>query len=260
MTDLANLSQPSGALTMKRRRGGLTAAVVLVLLSGCAASGQPSMAANSPLASKAASPSSAASVAPSGPRTYTTHSFLVGMSVTISDKDWVVNYDGEIEFKLVLADHPGSAIFFWLDPLAYDMDHVAGHPATPADVLSYLKSNPNLVISGGTTRTIGDGIDALSFDLDLSASAPKENPGCPGPCYSYFFLNDSQGGSSFGTGLGEPVRLYLASIGSGNTSHVFAIALDNQDPPDTAGWTELTAKADSVLATVRLPDPLPPSN
>jgi hypothetical protein len=245
---------------MKKRRGGLTAAVVLVLLSGCATSGQPSVAANSPLASKAASPSAAASAAPSGPRTYTTQQFLVGMSVTVSDNDWIVNYDGEIEFKLVLADHPGAAVFFWLDPLAYDGDHVVGHPGTPAEVLSYLKSNPNLVISGETTRTIGDGIDALSFDLDLSASAPKEDPSCPTTCYSYFFLNDSQGGSSFGTGLGEPVRMYLASIGSGSTSHVFAIALDNQDPPDTAGWTELTAKADSVLATVRLPDPLPPSS
>jgi hypothetical protein len=245
---------------MKRRRGGLTAAVVLVLLSGCGASGQPSVAANSPMASNAMSPSAGVSVAPSGPRTYTTQQFLVGMSVTVSEDDWDINFDGEIEFKLVLADHPGAAIFFWLDPLAYDTDHVAGELGTAADLLSYLKSNPNLVISGETTRTIGDGIDALSFDLDLSASAPKEDPSCPTTCYSYFFLNDSQGGSSFGTGLGEPVRMYLASIGSGSTSHVFAIALDNQDPPDTAGWTELTAKADSVLATVRLPDPLPSSS
>ena len=245
---------------MKKRRGGLTVAVVLVLLSGCAASGQPSVAANSPMASNAMSPSSGVSVAPSGPRTYTTHSFLAGMSVTISDSDWKVEFDGDGEFKLHLADHPGAVIFFWLDPIAYDTDHVAGHPATPADVLSYLKSNPNLVITGETTRPIGDGIDALSFDLDLSASAPKEDPSCPGPCYSYLFLNDSSGGFSFGTGLGEPVRMYIASIGSGTTSHVFAIALDNQDPPDTAGWTELTAKADSVLATVRLPDPLPPSS
>jgi len=245
---------------MKKRRGGLTAAVVLVLLCGCAASDEPSVTANSPLASTGASPSAAASVAPSGPRTYTTQRFLAGMSVTVSDKDWSINYDGEIEFKLVLADHPGAAVFFWLDPIAYDSDHVAGHPGTPAEVLSYLKSNPNLVISGETTRTIGDGIDALSFDLDLSASAPKEDPSCPTTCYSYFYLNDSQGGSSFGTGLGEPVRMYVASIGSGSTSHVFVIALDNQDPSDTAGWTELTAKADGVLATVRLPDPLPPSS
>jgi hypothetical protein len=239
---------------MKQRRGGLVAAVVLVLLSGCAASGQPSVAANSPLASNAASPS------PSGPPTYTTHTFLPGMSVTVSEDDWDINFDGEIEFKLVLADHPGAAIFFWLDPLAYDTDHVAGELGTAADLLSYLKSNPNLVISGETTRTIGDGIQALSFDLDLTAGAPQENPECSGPCYSYFFLRDSQGGSSFGTGLGEPVRIYLADIGSGDTAHLFAVALDNQDPPDAAGWTELMAKADGALATLRLPDPLPPSS
>lgn len=244
---------------MTRRLGGLTAAVVLVLLSGCAASGQPSVAANSAVASIGASPSTAVSVAPS-PHTYTTHSFLVGMNVTFSDNDWQVEFDGDGEFKLHLTDHTGAVIFFWLDPIAYDSDHAVGHPTTPADVLSYLKSNPNLVISGETTRPVGDGIDALSFDLDVSASAPKEDPSCSGPCYSYFFVNDSSGGFSFGTGLGEPVRMYIASIGSGATSHVFVIALDNQNPLDTAGWTELIAKADGVLATVRLPDPLPPSS
>jgi hypothetical protein len=124
--------------------------------------------------------------------------------------------------------------------------------------LSYLKSNPNHHLSGETNRTIYDGIEGLCYDLDLSSSAPKEDPSCPTPCYSYFFLNDSSGGFSFGTGLGEPVRIYLATVGSRDTTHLFAIALDNQNPTDAAGWTELTAKADGVLATVRLPDPLPP--
>jgi hypothetical protein len=180
------------------------------------------------------------------------------MGVTFSDNDWKAEFDGEGEFKLHLADHPGAVIFFWLDPIAYDSNHVAGELGTAAELLSYLKSNPNLVISGETTRTIDDGIEAMSFDLDLSSSAPKEDPSCPTPCYSYFFLNDSSGGFSFGTGLGEPVRIYLATVGSRDTTHLFAIALDNQNPTDAAGWTELTAKADGVLATVRLPDPLPP--
>ena len=181
------------------------------------------------------------------------------MSVTFADNEWEVEFDGEGEFKLHLAEHPGSVIFFWLDPIAYDTDHVAGELGTAAELLSYLKGNPNLVIGGETTRAIDDGIEAMSFDLDLSSTAPKDDPGCPTPCYSYFFLNDSSGGFSFGTGLGEPVRIYLATVGSGDATHIFAIALDNQNPTDTAGWTALTAKADGVLATVRLPDRLAPA-
>jgi hypothetical protein len=49
-----------------------------------------------------------------------TQQFLVGMGVTFSDNDWKAEFDGEGEFKLHLADHPGAVIFFWLDPIAYD--------------------------------------------------------------------------------------------------------------------------------------------
>jgi hypothetical protein len=197
--------------------------------------------------------------------TQTTRAFLPGMTITLDDTRWIGTLDSPWAFVIRLAEHPGATMLLWLDPSAIDGDRlIPGASDTPVALLRLLKSNPNLVISGETTRTIADGIEALSFDLDLSENAPRVDPSCAlrnkttygrSPCYSYF----SNGGAPFGTAKGEPVRMYLAEIGDEGTRHILLVILDNADAADAAGWTQLTAAADGILASLRLPDTLPPS-
>jgi hypothetical protein len=203
--------------------------------------------------------------------THTTQAFLAGMTITVPDGRWISTLDSPWDFVLRLVDHPGATMWFDLDPSASDGDRIIpGASDTPASLLSRLKSNPNLIISGETNRTLDDGIEALSFDLDLSESAPPVGPTCaltskantfngkggrPPSCYSYLIMT----GLPFGSAKGEPVRMYLAQIGDEGTRHILLVILDNADAADAAGWTQLTAAADGILASLRLPDTLPPS-
>jgi hypothetical protein len=198
--------------------------------------------------------------------TYTTRAFLPGMMITVPDGRWVSTLDVPWAFTLRLADHPAATMYFDLDPAATDGERVL--PAdTPSGLLSRFKSNSNLVISSVTNRTIGDGIAAQSFGVDLSDRAPHVDPSCaltskahpfsgrqrPLSCYSYFTL----GGQLYGSAKGEPVMMYLAQIGGQGTRHILLVILDNLDPSDSAGWTQLVPAADEVLATIKLPVRLP---
>jgi hypothetical protein len=196
--------------------------------------------------------------------TQTTRAFLPGMTITLDDTRWIGTVDGPWAFVIRLADHPGATMLLWLDPSAIDGDRlILGASDTPVALLRLLTSNPNLVIGGETMRTIGDGIEALSFDLDLSENAPRVDPSCALrnktaygrglECYSYL----SNGGAPFGTARGEPVRMYLAQIGDEGTRHILLVILDNQDPEDVEGWTQLVAAAERALPTLRLPARLP---
>jgi hypothetical protein len=91
--------------------------------------------------------------------------------------------------------------------------------------LGWLKSNPRLVVRDQTKRTLDDGLQALSFDLDLSATASTEDPSCPTLCYSYLSVNEPT--EPYGTAKGERAYMYLTTIGSGATSHILLIVLDN---------------------------------
>jgi hypothetical protein len=89
--------------------------------------------------------------------------------------------------------------------------------------------------------TIGGKFPAIQLDLDTTATAPKCDPGCPGPCLDYFLLRGGGTTDTYGTGRGELVRLYIAQVGS----HVLIAGLDtlnkgsfNRLTPDTAAMME----------------------
>lgn len=215
-----------------------------LLLTACAASVTPS-------ASLPPAGSDGASSPSPGPTTFVTQAFLPGTVFTLPSDPPISVKDTDVELALRLADHPTAAMYLWLDPTAYDSDHeVAGVADTPASLLAWLQSNPNLVISDVSTRTIDDEIQAQRLSLDLSDSAPKEDPTCPAACYSYFLVSD--GLENFGTGTGEPVQLYLATIGTGETSHLLLIVLVDGDPADAEGWAQLTGASTGMLNSLRL--------
>jgi hypothetical protein len=201
------------------------------------------------------------------PGKHATTLFLPGMTVTLPDDNWWSSEDSSGEFNLRLRAHPGAAVFFWIDPIPV-RDHilVGGVPNTPAGILNWMRGDDYLDISPVQTRTIGSGLKALSIVLDVTKLAPQEAPECDAPCIDYFRFTDRNTSRyvvtydfTYGTGLGEPTRLYLATIGTGNSTHTLVVSVDEQDPSDRDSFSLLEAGATKILSTLQLPSRLPTS-
>jgi hypothetical protein len=172
-----------------------------------------------------------------------------GMQVTVPSAGWKVGEDHPGEFNV--GSPGGTSIKFWLDPIAANPGAAVapGVGRTPAALIRWLRGNPNFAVSPPKTRRIAGGLAALSVDLDVTATAPREDPGCPGPCITWFVFGEPRP-FGFGTGEGEPVRLYLATLGSGTSRHTFAVAVDTPSP---AAFRKIAPVADRILASVKLP-------
>lgn len=59
---------------------------------------------------------------------------------------------------------------------------------------------------------------------------------------------------TYGTGNPEPVRLYLATIGSGDTAHVFTVSIDT---PDADTFATFAPVAQGTIDSIRFPATLP---
>jgi len=177
------------------------------------------------------------------PVTYTTKVFMPGMQVTVPDAGWRIHQDHKGQFTVGPSN--GPTIHFWLDPIASTPKTdtpVAGVGRTAAALIAWLRHNPNFVVSSPVTRTIGAGLKMTSVDLDVSPNAPQVDPSCPGPCLDYFIF---KGEDPFGTGRGEPVRLYVAPLGG----HTLLIAID---VPSKGALKSAIQSSTHVLGSVRL--------
>jgi hypothetical protein len=121
-----------------------------------------------------------------------------------------------------------------------------GH--TPVALVSWLRHNPNLVVSAPVTRRIAGGLPTKSIDLDLAASAPREDPGCPGPCLTYFRFRGRHYDFPYGTGRGEPVRLYFATLGK--AKRMFTLSVDALS---RRRFKSVIGAAEKILASIKLP-------
>jgi hypothetical protein len=222
-------------------------AAVTQACGGSGASGTAGLTASSPPPASASAISSS-----SGPVTYTARVFMPGMKVTVPASGWTVYEDHPGEFNLASPDGEmaGTNIHFWLDPYAstpHDRPiRTAGR--TPAALIRWLRGNPNFVVSAPLSRRIGHGTGAASVDLDVSATAPRSDPGCPGPCLVYFVWPHF--GFDYGTGRGEPIRLYFASLGTGTKAHTLVISIDT---PDTQTFSAVIPTAEKIIDSVQLP-------
>lgn len=206
---------------------------------------------------------------------YTTRYFLHGMRVNVPGSGWVSHQDSTTEFKLSPPGYsdPDTApvVRFWIDPRVSTpcTDKILPLTLTsPESVVRWLRANKNFIISGtGRTRIAGD-LAALRLDYDVSPRAPKCSPSCTSSCIDYFmFMGGPQPDATdltpghtpgikdgFGTGAGDPVRLYLAHIGPPSHAHVFMVGVETPSGQDLAG---LRAAAAKMLAQLRLPAKLP---
>jgi hypothetical protein len=197
----------------------------------------------------------AAGMAVASPVTYKAQVFMRGMRVTVPGAGWTVYEDHPGEFNL--ADESGAAngthIHFWLDPYAvtpHDI-RVRGVGRTPTALIAWLSSDHYLVVTAPTKVVLARGLATTSVDLDVAAAAPRSDPSCPGPCLDYFNFSGPNYEFGFGTGRGNPVRLYFATLrGANGTSHTFTIAIET---PSARAFAAVLPVARKILASVRLP-------
>jgi hypothetical protein len=186
--------------------------------------------------------------------TYTARVFMRGMTATVPSGQWKVYEDQPGEFNLQAPSGPAanSHIHFWLDPLPTKARGVLVHGVkhTPTALIAWLRHNPNLLVSSPVTRRIAGGRATKSVNLDLKATAPREDPSCPGPCLTYFKFRGGHYDFPFGTTRGEPVRLYFARLGDGRTKHTFAISVD---APSAKAFHAVIGPAEKILTSITLP-------
>jgi hypothetical protein len=187
--------------------------------------------------------------------TYTARVFMRGMKVSLPSAAWTVSEDAPGELKLAAPSGPmdGAAVAFWLDPRA-SAAHGVVLPRvgrTPAALIRWLRGNANFVVSAPTTRRIAHGLLAKSVNLDLSATAPREDPSCPGPCLTYFVIRGPGYDHEFGTGRGEGIRFYFATLRRGSKrAHTFVIDVY---APSAKAFRAVIRSAEKIVAGVRLP-------
>jgi hypothetical protein len=182
------------------------------------------------------------------------------MRVTFPPGGWSGAEDSAVEFKLLppkAQSEDTPAIRFWIDPHAAPACSVRVLPAdvsTPAKIVTWLKANKNLIITGPERTTVAGEIPALSVDLDVRSTAPRCDPSCPIPCIGYFIFRAPgvPPTDTYGTGRGEPVRLVFAEIGP--PAHLFVV---NVDTPNTRAFARMNAVAAKLLVSLRLPPKLP---
>jgi hypothetical protein len=190
---------------------------------------------------------------------YTTRCLLPGMRVIVPAGGWTSQHDSPIEFT-IWPPHTASSdpapIHFWIDPHASTpcTDHfVSADLSTPAKIVSWLKHDKNLIISGPRRTTVAGHIAALSVDLNVSPKAPRCSPSCPGPCIDYFLFKAPNFHSDvYGTGRGEFVRLWFAETGP--PAHLM---MAGTDALNKARFGMLNAAMPEILASLRLPPKLP---
>ena len=193
--------------------------------------------------------------------TYTAQVFLHGMKVTVPNRQWGVFEDHPGEYNL--AAPPGVMnevhVHFWLDPFATAAHGRALHGIgrTPKALVEWLGHDRDLVVSQPVRRRIAGRVTAISVDLDLSATAPREDPSCPGPCLTYLGFRGRNYGFEFGSGRQMPVRLYFASVRRGGKTRILAVAIDT---PSARAFNAALAPVETMLASVRLPARLSPGH
>src|SRR5215212_7439583 len=195
------------------------------------------------------------------PGSYTTQYFFDGHLTVTFRKAWVSHEDTPVVFwaKPEVKQDGKGRVQFWEDIIpvegkTYDLKHRAkGVPITSAGWLHWLSNNPNLRVSDPKKATIGeDDLPAKAVDIGISDQAKNDDPGYP-PCRRDIcktLLTWPNSDNYFGFGGSEVIRLYLSDVKYGGKTHLFAIAINAQDP---AALEAFAPAAEEVIGSVGAP-------
>ena len=173
---------------------------------------------------------------------------------------WSVRFDNGHAFALTSADPTQAAdqVGFFLDPYASAGDGpkhphgalLTGVSRTPTGLVTWLRANPALIATRPSTTRLGQPVlTARSIDIDLSATAPKEDPHCPGPCMSYLAFRGPGYRFPYGTGRAQPARIYFALIRIATEVHTLAITVDS---PSKATFRQVLPAAIAMVKSLRI--------
>lgn len=179
--------------------------------------------------------------------TFTSEGFLPGLQMTIPDGDWfnTADYPDEIEI-----DTGTTALRFWRNPWASSErgDHLLDVPQTPSGLTSWFVANEDMVVSDPETVTIGDGIEATTFTMEISDTHVNVDAGCPvRSCLDVLWINE---GHVFAIGYGEGVRFYLFTIEGVADDELIVVSIDGHDAGTVAA---LMARIEPILGSLSLP-------
>jgi hypothetical protein len=125
---------------------------------------------------------------------------------------------------------------------------VEGVEQTPEAFVAWMEGNPALIATPGPAETIGQGLPALTVDVEIPATATKDDPDCPVACTNFVGLQDGSG--IYGNLVGEKTRIYLAQISYGGQTHLLVVSVEVSE---AANFDAVLPGAQGIIDTFRMP-------
>jgi hypothetical protein len=186
------------------------------------------------------------------------YSFIEGLQITVP-AGWQSLEQDAGEFNLFSLQRPTEHFFAVRDIAAVTSDgtmqQLSDVPRTFEGLTAYWRSDPNLVVSPSETTTVAGGIDATTYVVTISEDAQFSDPGCPvyPRCADMFTDPAHWEGGVYGIGAPAAVRLYFATIGSGDEQHMLVLGLEAATEDDLE---RLTDDVRPMIDSIRIPDPI----
>lgn len=181
--------------------------------------------------------------------TLTSAGFWPGLQLTFADDGWFGTADHPAELQL---ERSPAVLRFTRDPGATSKadELLAEVPRTPQGLTEWMVENKDMVVSKPATVTIGDGISATTFTVEIADTNVNVDPGCPQgvrSCLSLLWIGE---GHTYAIGYGDAVRFYLFNVGSGSEAQTIVATLD---APSIGLVEQLTPEVSRILEGMRLP-------
>jgi hypothetical protein len=131
----------------------------------------------------------------------------------------------------------------------HGLDRVAGIGSTSQALLTWLRADPNLIVSKSKSTTIGSSLPAIAVDISLASNAVNDDPLCPArACVN--FLGWPSWGEPYGIAGDAVTRFYMADTRLGTEPHLVVAAIEATSAPVLNAQL---SEAQAIIASIQLP-------